>query len=361
MTRRSLFLWITLSTVAVGAPLAIAQDPRPKEGDPPHRHRHGGHRFDPDSVLRGYDDFAQRLREGVTSSPTRSTDLKKTNIAEVTAKLDIECILRSWKLKRIVRCREHGRTRTRWQVENLWPSAIVETLRRHGETHLTEAESFASASASNAKTKTGSHAPGGTSSATFEVVGVYTYIPPPPPDLDDYFADPEGPPFAPVYRSEPDPAWSDPRLANTLDGNPKPSKLRGCEEEARDEDCWGFWGARLLRTGWNTGKAPQLASLLSALRGDDVASQGPAGGRPALGHQTDPATYPLTNQAIQQILPHRTQCKMIGDRALLTDPDLFKTNPDLGHLYVIFRRFLEPEQDGSECEKDKLVTERTSD
>ncbi len=234
-------------------------------------------------------------------------------------KLDVSCILRTWKIKGVLACPWRGSLRPCLWVENAYPCGILEVVRQPFRTHL------AALPAMPARKLTSGHNEG---NLQFAETRVYTFVPPLAQDLEIPIAAPRGPFFRVNYVSELDALGWRTGLLDLL--------------RAPEADCACAWGRYVPRTGFVAHQSEVMAAHLQALRGGRVASS--PFGRIVL----SPYPFePRTGHYIQRVSPAGPGCVRIGE------PDVRgleagALSPHGAYLFVHFglfeecRRCLEP-------------------
>lgn len=233
-------------------------------------------------------------------------------------RIDVGCILKTWKIKGVLVCPWRGGVTPCLWVENAYPCGVLEVVRQPFRTHL------ASVPLPAGKLTSG-HNEGG---LQFAESRVFTFVPPLAQHLEIPLAAPRGPFFQVNYVSELDaPGWR----TGLLDLLMQPPV-----------ECAGAWGGYSPRTGFVTQPSEVIAAHLQALRGGRVASS--PFGRVVL----SPYPFePRTGHFIQRIAPPGPGCVSIGN------PDLRSLeagalSPHGAYLFLHYglfeecRRCLEP-------------------
>ncbi len=238
--------------------------------------------------------------EGTVSPPT------------LLGRMDVSCILRTWKIKGVLVCPWRGRLKPCLWVENAYPCGVLEVVRQPFRTHLAAVPPLP------VGRLTSGHNEG---NLQFAESRVYTFVPPLVQDMEIPIAAPRGPFFRLNYVSELDaPGWR----TGLLDLLWTPSA-----------DGAGAWGCYAPRTGFVTQQSEVIAAHLQALRGGRVASA-PLG-RIVL----SPYPFePRTGHFIQRIAPAGPGCVSIGNTDLRT-LEAGALSPHGAYLFLHFGMFEE--------------------
>ena len=220
-------------------------------------------------------------------------------VPAVVPRLDLTCILRTWRVKGVLACPYKGDTKPCLWVENAYPCGLLEVVRQTGKSHL-----FPSLPVGTKRTTSGH----GESQLQFSDARVFTFVPPFVQDLEIPIAAPRGPTFTLNYVSEIDaPGWRSGLLDLLF---PQPM------------DCAGNWGCYTPRIGFIQQQSEVLAAYLQALRAGRVASW-PIG-RVAV----SPYSFePRTGHYLQMVSPVPRSCVSIGH------PDLKALETGAGSPY----------------------------
>ncbi len=215
------------------------------------------------------------------------------------ARIDVGCILRTWRIKGVLVCPWRGHWRPCLWVENAYPCGILEVVRQPFKSHLVEGPS------APLRRVTSGHNEG---NLQFAETRVFTFVPPLAQDLEIPIAAPRGPFFQVNYFSELDaPGWRTGLLDLLL--RPDPS-------------CAGAWGCYSPRTGFVTQQSEVIAAHLQALRAGRVAAS--PFGRVVL---TPYSFEPRTGHYLQMLSPSPRACVSIGS------PDLLRIEAGAGSRY----------------------------
>lgn len=204
--------------------------------------------------------------------------------ATVLTRLDISCVLRTWKIKGVLVCPWKGRKYPCLWVENAYPCGLLEVVRQPFRSHLAELPALP------ARNFTSGHGEGG---LQFAEARVLTYVPPFPEDLEIPIAAPRGPQYRINYLSELDaPGWRT-GLLDLLFSSARP--------------CAGPWGCYVPRSGFVQQQSEVIAAHLQGLRAGRVASS--PWGRVVI----QPYEYePRTGHYLQMVSPVVRACVSIG-------------------------------------------------
>lgn len=202
----------------------------------------------------------------------------------VLPKLDLTCILRTWKIKGVLVCPWKGRKKPCLWVENAYPCGLLEVVRQPFKSHLAALPKFASRKITSGHNE---------ANLQFAETRVFTFVPPFVQNLEIPIAAPRGQQFMLNYVSELDGAgWR----TGLLDLLMRPSK-----------ECAGKWGCYSPRSGFVEQPSEVIAAHLQALRGGRVAAR--PFGRVVL----SPYSYePRTGHYIQMVSPTVKSCVSIG-------------------------------------------------
>lgn len=240
-------------------------------------------------------------------------------IPSLVGRIDVGCLLKTWKIKGVLVCPWKGHLKPCLWVENAYPCGILEVVRQPFRTHLAGIPGWVP------RRMTSGHNEGG---LQFAESRVFTFVPPLVQDLEIPFAAPRGPFFRINYVSELDvPGWR----------TGFPDLIWN-----RPADFFGAWGCAVPRTGFVVQPSEVIASHLQALRGGRVAAE-PLG-RIVL------APYPFeprTGHFLQRIEPAGPGCVSIGN-ADLRGLEAGALSPHGAYLFLHYglfeecRRCLEP-------------------
>jgi hypothetical protein len=204
--------------------------------------------------------------------------------AAVLTRLDVSCVLRTWKIKGVLVCPWKGRDYPCLWVENAFPCGLLEVVRQSYRSHLAELPPLP------ARGLTSGHAEAG---LQFSDVRVLTYVPPLPEDLEIPIAAPRGPQYRLNYVSELDAFGWRTGLLDLL--------------FSRSGECAGRWGCYAPRAGFVQQPSEVLAAHLQGLRGGRVAAS--PWGRVVLERY---AFEPRTGHYLQMVSPAVRACVSIG-------------------------------------------------
>ena len=244
----------------------------------------------------------------------------KESLFSITPRIDVLCILRSWRLKGIMVCpTPSGGVNVCLRVENAWPTGLLEVVRQPMRSHLIEMKPIFRAlkpvatRGVSGDRRSSSHSPvaGAGSAGQFAETRVYSFIPPMPliDALGIPLAKPRAMPFQLSYLSELDQfAWRSPAIDKFV--SPVQSglgRLRACGRIPELVGCAGTWGSYFPRIGFIVHPSQVMAAHVQALRAGRVASS-PVG-RVVVGSYP---YEPRTGHYIQSLSPVTRSCKPIG-------------------------------------------------
>ena len=208
------------------------------------------------------------------------------NPVTALARLDVSCVLRSWRIKGALWCAQKNNWKPCLWIENAYPCGLLEVVRQPWKSHVIPLPS-------GART-TGGHKE---NELQYGETRVFTYIPPLVQQTDIPIAAPRGPAFMVNYLSELDgKGWRTGLLEKFL--------ALAC-------DPVGKWGCSFPRTGFVQQPSEPLAAHLQVIRAARVASM-PIG-RVVL----SPYLYePRVGHYLQMISPVVRACTTIGNANL---------------------------------------------
>ncbi len=236
----------------------------------------------------------------------------KQTLTGTLARIDVTCILRSWRIKGAMVClTPSGGIRACLWVENAWPSGLVEVVRQPWKTHFAEMkgalQSLKGAPTYGVSSTHGPMAGDGTANQ-FAEARVYTYVP-------DYglsqseipLAVPSSSPFTPNYVSELDGfGWRNPLVDSFTSPEAMLARLKSCSIPD-PRLCAGTWGGYYPRIGFINHESEVVAAYVQALRAGRAAAM-PLG-RIVL----QPYAFePRTGHYIQMLEPSYRSCVAIG-------------------------------------------------
>jgi hypothetical protein len=203
------------------------------------------------------------------------------NPAAAIARLDVTCLLRTWRVKGVLWCPHHGHWKPCLWVENAYPCGLLEVVRQPMKSHVLGFPS--------SRRTTSGHKE---SELQFGEARVFTYVPPFGQELDIPIAAPAQS-FMVNYVSELDaPGWRTGLLDLLF---------------ARPGECVGAWGCVSPRSGFVQQPSEPLAAHLQAIRAGKVAAL-------PLGRIViSPYPYePRVGHYLQMISPVVKACTTIG-------------------------------------------------
>lgn len=236
----------------------------------------------------------------------------KDTITGTLAKVDVTCILKSWRLKGAMVCvTPSGGIRACLWVENAWPCGILEVVRQPYKTHYAELKGvLAAMKPVSMLGGSSSHGPmsGDGTANQFAEARVYTFVP-------DYglsqsevpLAIPSGDQFNINYLSELDGfGWRSPLVDTFTSPEARLARLKSCSiPDLRL--CAGTWGGYYPRIGFINHESQVIAAHVEALRAGRAASV-------PLGRMVvQPYAFePRTGHYIQMLEPVYRTCVSIG-------------------------------------------------
>lgn len=168
------------------------------------------------------------------------------NPAAALGRLDVTCLLRTWRVKGVLWCPYHGNWKPCLWVENAYPCGLLEVVRQPMKSHVL---GFPAAIRTTSGHKE--------DELQFAEARVFTYVPPFGQDLDIPIAAPRQN-FMINYISELDaPGWRTGLLDLLL---------------SRTPECVGNWGCVSPRSGFVRQPSEPLAAHLQAIRAGKVAA-----------------------------------------------------------------------------------------
>lgn len=200
----------------------------------------------------------------------------------VIPRLDLTCVLRTWRIKGVLYCPWRGHTKACLWVENAYPCGLLEVVRQPFRSHLPEFPPIPM------RRTTSGH---NQNSLQFAEARVFTFVPPLIQMLEIPIAAPRAQ-FMINYVSELDSfGWRTGLLDLLFSFN---------------RDCAGKWGCYYPRRGFVEQQSEVLAAHLQALRGGRVASM-------PFGRVAIPYSYePRTGHYLQMVSPVIRSCVSIG-------------------------------------------------
>jgi len=202
----------------------------------------------------------------------------------VIPRLDITCVLKTWRIKGILYCPWHGHTKPCLWVENAYPCGLLEVVRQPFRSHLPEFPPIPM------KKTTSSHSE---QNVQFAETRVFTFVPPLTQQLEIPIAAPRSQ-FMINYVSELDAFGWRTGLLDSLFSVGK--------------ECAGNWGCYYPRRGFVEQPSEVLAAHLQALRGGRVASL-PFGRVVIMPYEFEPRT----GHYLQMVSPVVRSCVSIGN------------------------------------------------
>jgi hypothetical protein len=227
----------------------------------------------------------------------------KNSVAGTISRVDITCILRTWRIKGVLACTHGFDVKVCLWVENAYPSGLFEVIRQPYKTQMAEMKSaLKGMEPVQLFGGSASHSPvaGDGTSNQFSEARVYEFV----PDLglsnsDIPIAIPQGSTFQPDYVSELDSfGWRSPMIDTFTAPEMVAARLKSCGMFPDPVTCAGTWGSYFPRIGFINHPSQALAAAMQGLRAGRAASR-PLG-RVVL------STYPFeprTGHFIQMVEP----------------------------------------------------------
>ena len=236
------------------------------------------------------------------------------SLLTVVPRVDVTCILRSWRIVGVDVCVRDGTPRACVIIENAYPVGILEAVRRPLTSHLLEIDAILKILAPLVPEGFTSSHTTDTSSGSglqFTETRVFEFVPQLPLlSLALPLVIPPGNLFAISYLSELDAfGWRNGWADMLLDPEAAAEKaaLPACSLVPRTGDCAWSWGSYFPRTGFLIHPSEVMAAHLSALRAGRVGAHPP--GRVVIA----PYTYePRTGHYVQLVRPTTRPCVPIG-------------------------------------------------
>ncbi len=252
---------------------------------------------------------APQERSTVPPLPFEGTE----SILGTIPKVDVSCILRSWRVKGVMVCLVGLKPHACLWVENAWPSGLIEVVRQPLKTHYAElAGVLRELDPLRLFGNSASHGPlaGDGTANQFVEARVYTFVPPVPglDQSDIPIAKPSGPLFQVDYISELDGfGWRSPVVDALTAPESTIAGLKSCDRAPDLMNCAGRWGSYWPRIGFVNHPSQVIAALVQGLRAGRAASR-PIG-RVVLAPY---AFEPRTGHYIQMLRPSYRTCVSIG-------------------------------------------------
>jgi hypothetical protein len=237
------------------------------------------------------------------------------SLTTVYGKIDISCILRTWKITGVFACPAFPQGVNVCVItENAYPVGIVEAVRRPWTSHLSEVDAWTKMlgqAATAALGETSSHTPNSPENTALQFTEAHVYEFVPSIDLGSLpIAVPTGSTFSISYLSEFDAeGWRSPfidQMTSPLESAVK-TALPACDVVPRPGDCAWRWGTWFPRTGFAVHPSEVMTGYLLGLRGGRVAAK-PLG-RVVLSKYS---YEPRTGHYVQMLRPSWRSCVSIG-------------------------------------------------
>jgi hypothetical protein len=216
----------------------------------------------------------------------------------ILAKLDVSCILKSWRIKGVRVCMKGGKPVPCVVIENAYPVGILESVK---QSYFTQIAEIAPALKAIKTDTTSSH----TSGLEFSETRVYMFVPSLPAPLPLAMPPTRG--WSLAYVSELDRfSYRNPIVEHILKAPQIASTLPSC---TNTNSCCGTWGAYYPRIGFVNHPSHVIASYLVALRAARIAHD-PSG-------HVSLARYPYEPRTGHYLQPLGHPCFTIGSPATL--------------------------------------------
>jgi len=241
--------------------------------------------------------------------------------ATVFAKIDLSCILTSWRIKGVSVCIKSGEPTPCVIVENAYPVGILETVTAPFDSHIKEAAVVAKRfqdlagglgpAPKGGSSHTSDSSPG--SGLHFSESRAFMFIP--NLDVGLPIAVPPITGYGVAYFSEIDSfTYRNPFLESILKAPRIAAGLPSCDTQWRValNDCVGNWGSFYPRLGFANSPSSVIAAYLVALRAGRIAND-------PIGHIAV-GSYPYeprTGHYLQSVRPSLKACGKIGDPLIL--------------------------------------------
>jgi hypothetical protein len=277
----------------------------------------------------------------------------KDSVIGTIARIDVTCILRTWRIKGVLACTHGFDVKVCLWVENAWPSGLFEVIRQPYRTQMLEMslalkvmEPFRGLGGSS------SHSPvaGDGTTNQFAETRVYTFV----PDLglsnsDIPIAIPLGSLFQPNYVSELDGfGWRSPLVDTLTAPETMVARIKSCGMAPDPITCAGTWGTYFPRIGFINHPSQALAAAMQGLRAGRAAS------RPLGRVVLSPYPFePRTGHFIQMVEPVPKPALSIGS-PFPQVMDVGAGSPFGNYLFIHFGIF----ECCSGCLPTRLVGER---
>ncbi len=224
-------------------------------------------------------------------------------VPTILPRLDVSCMIKTWRIKGVLYCPWHGHMKPCLWVENAYPCGLLEVVRQPFKSHLPEFPQIPFRKTTSSHTQ---------SALQFAETRVFTFVPPLVQMLEIPIAAPR-PQLMINYVSELDSVGWRTGLLDKL--------------FAVNRECAGEWGCYYPRIGFVEQPSEVLAAHLQALRGGRVASN-------PIGRIAIPYSFePRTGHYLQMISPKLRSCVSIGNsdlKSLESDG----TSPHGAYLFV---------------------------
>lgn len=237
------------------------------------------------------------------------------SFASMLGKIDVTCILKTWRINGVRVCVKKGKPVACVVVENAYPVGILEAVKHTWSSHLKEFEPVARALSKVTKSMTSSHGPDGnpTSGLCFFESRAFMFVPRVSSSLPIAVPPHQG--FGVSFVSEADAfEYRRPLVEMFLKAPSILATLPTCDVVWPKSlaACCGNWGSYYARSGFINHPSSVIAGYVDAMRAGRIASDPPP--HVVLG----PYPYePRTGHYVQPVRPKLEPCLKIGSPLLL--------------------------------------------
>jgi hypothetical protein len=266
------------------------------------------------------------------------------SFATIFTKINLGCILKTWRIKGVSVCIKGGEPTPCVIVENAYPVGILETVKAPFPSHIKEAAVVArglekaggelGAAPNGGSSHTSDSSPG--SGLHFSEARAFMFV----PNLDAGGLPIAVPPitgYGVAYLSEIDPfSFRSPLLDSILKAPRIAAGFPSCDTQWRValNDCAGNWGSFYPRLGFANSPSSVIAAYLVALRAGRIASD------PIAHIVVGSYPYePRTGHYLQPVRPSLGACGKIGDPLILKVERAAGSSKGQEHLLIHFGIF----------------------
>ncbi len=268
----------------------------------------------------------------------------------ILAKLDVACILKSWRIKGVRVCFKGGKPVPCVIVENAYPVGILESVKKPFASRIKEL-GLVLKPLSKIRETTSSHTSDSfpASNLHYSETRVVFFVPVAPAALPIAVPPIRG--WSISYVSEPDFfAYRNPILELLLKAPQVAQTLPCCDTKwpASLSSCAGPWGSAYPRVGFVNHPSSVMAAFLQMLRAGRIASD--PSGRVVSGHYP---YEPRTGHYFQAVSPRASSCFKIGDPQVLK-VERGQGSIEQGHVLIHYGIF----EECKPCFDSRLVQSR---